>query len=539
MEIKRCLFKTLRKVASDIDTPGLRNLMRAALAAKTREDAFTLLPLGLVALLRIQELAERQMEKAQAIRIEFQPQDVHEAAAFLACHSIQSYKELPLCLYGCSHLDLPDKPSGSDLMSCHPRMALVARSLAACAEDRRAVAEKVVQAFRQVLRACSVDALEMDLAPPGEERLHLGWLHVTEDAKQETAAVCEGCKRITSRNRCRIDKRLSKPAAVCKSPIMKVLTPGRRTIQELCEFLDVPANQCLKSVMYSTDSGVIVGIIRGDLEVDEIKLSGHLGGSSLVLAGPEQLEAVGLVPGYGSAVGLCRDVRIVVDDSIDLDHGYVGGANQVDHHFVDIRPNRDFPPHFEIADIALATSSSLCALCSSPLRLIHGVLLAEAEEELPCEDGGSPFGAFVMDVNGRPVPMIGGMFRLELTWLLQAILDLHHDERGIIWPLAVAPYQVHLLRLGKGPELEDLVSGLHESLHRKGIQVLLDHRNESPGVKLNDADLLGLPIRLVLGRKTLEDRKVEITVRSSREVERVDLDLVLDRVCQKLGIESE
>ncbi len=291
--------------------------------------------------------------------------------------------------------------------------------------------------------------------------------------------------------------------------------------------MGIPHAKTLKAVFYWCDGQVIFVTLRGDLEVNEVKLKNHLRCTTLRLATDAEVGAAGLSAGYASPVGLIG-VRAIADDSIHLGNNFVVGANRQDYHLRNANPGRDFQPQ-EVVDIALAAIGHGCPRCGTPLEATRGVEVGHVFKLGVFYS--ETLGAAYLDREGRQRPIIMGCYGIGVGRLLAAAIEQNHDEKGIIWPIAIAPYQVHLLALNlDSPPVAQAAEELYKALTRAGLEVLFDDRAESPGVKFNDADLLGLPMRLVVSPRTLRDQEAELKRRIAQEAVRVPLAAVAERV---------
>ncbi|MFQ5885949.1 MAG: YbaK/EbsC family protein, partial [Anaerolineae bacterium] len=249
-------------------------------------------------------------------------------------------------------------------------------------------------------------------------------------------------------------------------------------------------------------------IIRGDLEVNEAKLANLLQASELRLATEEEVKGAGIVAGYASPLGLKGRVKIVADRSICEGSNFVAGANKEGYHLKGVNYPRDFEVDL-LADIAMVHEGDLCPRCGKPLRLTRGVELGHIFK-LGTRYS-EALGATFLDKDGQKKPLVMGCYGIGTGRLLAAVIEESRDEKGIIWPPEIAPYQIHLVALDIGQaEVSEAAEGLYGALLARGYELLYDDREESPGVKFNDADLVGLPLRLTVSRRTLEVGGVEV-----------------------------
>ncbi|MCS7011219.1 MAG: His/Gly/Thr/Pro-type tRNA ligase C-terminal domain-containing protein, partial [Anaerolineales bacterium] len=312
----------------------------------------------------------------------------------------------------------------------------------------------------------------------------------------------------------------------------KVKTPDCKTIEDLSNFLSVPKAKTAKAVFFmasipegdTTHEQFIFAVIRGDMGLNETKLADLLGARELRPATDEEIRAIGAEPGFASPVFLPRrdSVKVVIDDSILTSPNLVAGANQVDYHLLNTNYPRDYQADL-VADIAVADEGAACPKCGAPLRAEHGVEVGQLLQLGTRYT--EAFGSTFLDRDGKPKPVFLGSYGIGLERLLVCIAEAHHDEHGLIWPVTVAPFQVHLVLLrGKGaPQAEEIADHLYAKLQAAGLEVLYDDREESPGVKFNDADLIGCPVRITVSERALAQGGVEMKLR--REPAKVILPL--------------
>lgn len=318
-------------------------------------------------------------------------------------------------------------------------------------------------------------------------------------------------------------------------PLVKVATPDCKTIADVARFVGVPVEQTLKAVFYwhtpfgkpETDGRFIFGLVRGDLEVNEVKLLNAVGEGVLRPATEAEIAAAGAVPGYASPIGLGvapssdqKGVYVVADVSIEAGGNFTVGANDAGYHYTGSNYPRDFSVT-QTADIAQAESGHQCANCGGRIESRRGIELGH------CFKLGTRYSAATnatyLDENNEPQLIHMGSYGIGLDRLMAVIVESHHDEDGIIWPRSVAPYDIYLMPLGKGDEPGKAAETLYYDLQTAGYGVILDDRDVSAGVKFKDADLMGIPIRIAVGSRGLAQGNVEVKLRDRQEREEVPL----------------
>jgi prolyl-tRNA synthetase len=330
---------------------------------------------------------------------------------------------------------------------------------------------------------------------------------------EDTLLLCDACNYGANRQIARFQKAPSPQEEAL--PLEKVATPETTTIEDLANFLDIPASKTAKAVfmMASIPDGTetverfVFAVVRGDMEVNETKLTNALKAKALRPATEDEIVVAGAVPGYASPIGL-ENALVVVDDAIPQSPNLVAGANQEGFHMRNVNYGRDYQAEI-VADIVAAQEGDACPECGSPLRTIRGVEVGNIFKL------GTRYtdamGSYFLDKDGQEKPIIMGSYGIGSGRLLACVAEEHHDEYGLIWPISVAPYQVHLIALsgrGDSQTLEE-AERLYSDLQEAGFEVLFDDRNESPGVKFNDADLLGMPIRLTVSDRARKQGGVE------------------------------
>jgi prolyl-tRNA synthetase len=322
-------------------------------------------------------------------------------------------------------------------------------------------------------------------------------------------------------------------------PLKKVSTPEISTISGLTGFLNVPPSKTAKAVFYIAELQgegeplLIFSLVRGDMTSNEFKLSHAISSAgqgtitNLRPAHDEEIQAVGAVPGYASPIGIKRDnVLVVLDDLVLKSPNLVSGANEPGYHLLNTNAGRDYEPDV-VADIVLAEDGALCAHCKGKLHLHRGVEVGNIFKL------GSHYseavGATYLDEDGKAQAVIMGSYGIGVGRLLACVAEAHHDEHGLIWPVSIAPYPVHLVLLpSKDGRAEEAAEMLYQDLLQAGIEPLFDDRDERAGVKFNDADLIGLPLRVTVSKRSLESGGVEFKRRDQNERMIVPLDQAIE-----------
>jgi prolyl-tRNA synthetase len=382
----------------------------------------------------------------------------------------------------------------------------------------------MLQAYRNIYARCGLPALlvEADSGAIGGKDSH-EFMVIAETGEDEIV-YCDSCGYAANVEKAESVK--GKIEGGEPLPIENVSTPGMTTIEQVSTFLKVHPNHTLKAIFYVADGEFIFVVIRGDLEVNEVKLKNVLRCYELRLATEAEVLEAGIVAGSASPIGI-SGIKVVADDSITSGINFVAGANKVDTHLKNVNYPRDFKVDV-ITDIARARAGDQCP-CGSKVVSARGIEVGHVfklgtflSEKL---------GAFFVDVKGVSHPIVMGCYGIGLGRLLAATIEHNHDDKGIIWPMSIAPYHVYLCPLYlENDKVATTAENLYADLEAQGLEVLFDDRKESPGVKFNDADLLGIPVRVTISPRTLEKNGAEIKQRSQKESELVPLEGIAARL---------
>ena len=564
MRITKLFGKTLREDPAEAELASHRLMLKAGLIYQVAAGVYSYLPLAWRSLRKIEQIIREEMDAAggQEVRLStLQPRELwqqsgrdeklgrdmfrledrrdhplvmaptHEELLTNMVHAnVHSYRDLPLTIYQIQTKFRDELRPRGGLIRVREFDMKDAYSFDVDEEGLDLSYQAMVQAYKNIYARCGLPAIMVEAdsgAIGGKDSQEFILL---ADSGEDTIVLCEACGYAANTEKAEFAKVAQEQEI--PEPLAEVHTPGVRTIEDLTGYLDVPAARTLKAVFYVADGDVIVVTIRGDLKVNEVKLRNTLNASEVRLATPGEVEGAGLVAGSASPVGI-SDLGVIVDDSVGMGSNFVVGANKSEYHLRNANFPRDFKADI-FTDIAVAQEGYACRRCGDTLRIRRGIevghvfkLGARYSEVL---------GASFPDEADVQRPIIMGCYGIGVGRLLAAALEQSHDELGMIFPLAIAPYQVCLMALNIGnEEVAQAAEALYESLRDDGVQVLFDDRPESAGVKFNDADLLGLPVRLVVSPRNLKQNVVEVKRRTDTEAVTVPRDLVVARVKELLG----
>ncbi len=559
MRYSKVFGKTLRQAPTEAESISHQLLVRAGMIAQVAAGVYSYLPVGWRVLRKIESIIREEMDEAggqELMMPVLQPFELwqksgrcvsfgqslftltdrkehklalgpthEEVVADLAHRYVQSYRDLPLLLYQIQ-TKLRDEP--------RPRSGLlrvrefIMKDLYSFDVDEAGLDEsykKMSQTYRNIYSRLGLSALmvEADSGAIGGKESH-EFMVVTESGEDEVI-YCPECGYAANAEKAESAK--SKADSEDPFPLEEIDTPGAKTIEEVAGFVGVPINQTLKAVFYIADTEHVFVVIRGDLGVNETKLKNVLRCCELRLATEDEVNEKGMVAGFASPIGM-KGIRVVADDSITLGSNFIAGANKPGYHFRNANYPRDFQVNL-VADIALTSAGDNCPACGSELSSASGIevghifkLGAFISEKMQ---------AFFLDREGVSRPIIMGSYGIGLGRLLAAIVEQSHDDKGIIWPLSVAPYQVYLCPLLlDNSKVAAAADEVYQALEKEGVEVLFDDRNESPGVKFNDADLLGIPLRLTLSPRTLKSQSIEVKWRAEKDSQLLPLENVAAEV---------
>ena len=570
MRMSKLFSRTLREAPNSADSKGYEYLLRAGFIRQLGAGIFSLLPFGFNATKKIEDIIRQEMnaiggqeilmpvvnpadiwkETGRFYSIDKEMSRFHdrggrdmvlamtheEAVTDLARGEIDSYKRLPLLVYQIQTKWRDDPRPRAGLIRVREFTMKDSYSFDIDQNGLDAQYAAHYKAYFRIFSRCGLPVIVVgaDSGMMGGKISH-EYMYLSSIG-EDTIITCPSCGYTANKQVATFSKTYYPEE---QKAIEKVRTPNCKTIEELASFLKIETSQTAKAVfMVGTfindtngeeEEKLIVGIIRGDLEIEENKLQNAARANSLRPAHPEEILAKKMVPGYGSAIGCSEDVVVIVDDSVKESNNLVAGANEEEFHLLNTNHGRDYQG--TVADIASACASYACPQCKHPLSSSKGVevgnifqLNTRYSDSMNCT---------YQDENGVRKPVIMGSYGIGVGRLLACLAENYYDEKGLSLPISVAPMQVHLVSLVKDAEVGE---SLYNQLTQAGVEVLYDDRKESAGVKFADADLIGLPIRMTLGNRSLKEGKVEVKLRSNLdETLSFDLDKVVKQTLELIA----
>ena len=568
MRVSRLFGKTLREEPAEAELVSHRLMLRTGMIYQVSSGVYSYMPLAWRSLRKIEQIIREEMNAAggQEVRMPvLQPQEIwddsgraeimgsllfrlndrrerplvlapthEEVLTSMVKANVNSYRDLPLIVYQIQTKFRDETRPRGGLIRVREFDMKDAYSFDADDEGLEKSYQAMVQAYKNIFSRCGLDAVmvEADSGAIGGKDSHEFIL--LADAGEDTIIICPQSHYYANAEKA-VFQKSTQPIAE-PLDLEEVYTPGVKTIEALANFVNVPTKKTLKAVFYSADSEIVFVVIRGDLEVNDVKLNNALGGiAELRLATPDEVKDKGLVAGSASPIGL-EGIRIIADDSINLGSNFVVGANREDYHLLNSNHPRDFKADI-IADIALAQEGYACPVCGEPLETRRGIEIGHVFKL------GTRYSE-IMDANfpdSEDVqhPIIMGCYGIGVGRLFGAAIEQNHDDKGMIIPAPIAPYDVSLVGLNiENPEVAEAAEALYKQLEEAGIDVLFDDRSESPGVKFNDADLLGLPVRLVVSPRNLKQNVIEVKARFESEAITLAQDEVVAKVKELIAAHS-
>jgi prolyl-tRNA synthetase len=569
--------QTLRDAPTDADVISHQLLVRAGFIRQLGAGIFSYLHLAKRSITKIENILREEMDAIDGQEVSMpvvQPADIwketgrwqqigtemgrfkdknehdmvlamthEEVVADLVRSEVQSYKQLPRLLYHIQTKWRDDPRPRAGLIRVREFTMKDSYSLDSDNEGLDKQYRAHYQAYFNIYNRCSlpVIAIKSDVGMMGGKVAH-EFMYLS-DIGEDTILFCTECGYKANRQVAR-SKKTRIPQEELKE-VCKIHTPGTHTIEGLARFLNIPKYKTAKAVFFmaqfqrcdETTEKFVFSIVRGDMELNETKLLNAIEAKNIRPAREEEILAIGAVPGFASPIGLkygADDLLIVVDDIIPDSPNLVSGANERDYHLLNVNLNRDFFTS-KVADIAAANEGDGCPECGNPLASSRGIevgnifkLGTRYSESMNCT---------YLAIDGSSKPVFMGSYGIGVGRLLACIVEENHDEKGIIWPISVAPFHIHLILLrGKGDDNNELkAEKLYKDLSNAGLEVLFDDGFDSPGVKFNNADLIGCPIRLTVSDRASTQGGVEFKLRNSEGKSIIPLDQIVLHAKAEVG----
>ena len=546
MKWSQAFIPTTREDPADAEIRSHKLMVRAGLISKLAAGAYTYLPLGYRTLRKIEQIIREEMDAAGAQELHMpviQPSDLwartgrleaygpvlmhfndrhgrdvvlgpthEEVITSLVASNVGSYKQLPLNLYQIQTKFRDEYRPRFGVLRTREFLMKDAYSFHISIDDLKATYQKMYDAYCRIFDRCGLKYIivEAESGPIGGEASHE--FMVPTEVGEDTLVRCS-CGYAANLERA-VAADVEKQPAENLDQIQQVHTPGATTIKQLTELLSVSAEKCIKTLILMGDGQPLVALLRADHELNEAKLARAAGVTNIVMADADTIEKLtGAAVGFAGPVGLAG-ARIIADKTVSGMPNAVTGANKTDYHISGVNPGRDFALS-TVADIRLAQQGDLCAKCGAELQFSQGIEIGHVFQL------GTKYsdvlGASVQDEQGNNKPLIMGCYGIGLNRIMAAAIETYSDENGIVWPMGIAPFQVVIVQLSDSGQVAATAEQLYKDLGDQGCEVLWDDRQARPGVKFNDADLIGIPLRITVGEKGLAQGKVELKRRTEKQ----------------------
>ena len=566
MRISKLFMPTQREVPADAEIISHQLMLRAGLMKKIASGIYSFLPVGYRAYRKVENIVREEMDRAGAqelIMPAILPAEVYMASGRwdkfgqemfrlqdrggrqfclgptheepfteTVRDNIRSYRQLPVTLYQIQHKYRDEKRPRFGVMRAREFVMKDAYSFDADEAGLDISYKAMYEAYCRIFDRCGLDYILVDadsgaMGGSGSQEFMVKSL-VGEDA----IAYCTSCNYAANEEKaaCVITPSSTAPGVLLDAK--KIYTPNVHTIDELMDFMKASSKEFAKTILYSIDGKIVAVMVRGDRQINETKLTNLYDATEVVLASFADVERItGASVGFAGPVGLKEPVELIVDSEVAAMTNLIVGANETDYHLKNVNITRDFSPT-RIVDVRTIVAGDPCPKCGAPVETCRGIevghifkLGTKYSDALNCK---------YLDQAGQEKSMIMGCYGIGVGRTLAAIIEQHYDENGIIWPLSVAPYQAIIIPTNTADEtISAVAEDMHDKLQKAGIEVLLDDRSERPGVKFKDADLIGIPLRVTVGRKAAEGI-VEYKERASGAVAEMTAEEAVNKIIEQM-----
>ena len=568
MRVNELFAPTLREIPAEAEVVSHQLLLRAGFIRRAAVGVYNELPLAMRVLKKIEQIIREEMDRqgGQEVLMPivqpaelwqesgrwdvygpelFRLKDRHnrdfalgptheEIITALVRGEVNSYKQLPLLLYQIQNKYRDERRPRFGLLRSREFIMKDLYSFDRDEEGLETSYRKMHEAYTQVFTRCGLcfRPVEADSGAIGGSDTHE--FMVLADSGEAAVLYCEkeGCNYASNVEKAAAFQTEEKTA---EGPgiLMEANTPGKKTVEDVSLFLNIEPKKIIKTLLYQTEKEVVAALVRGEREVNEIKLQNALGCLRLEMAGPELVRKVtGAPTGFAGPIGL-KGARIVADPEVFAMVNAVSGANKEDTHLTNINPGRDFAAD-AVTDIRMVQAGEPCPRCGEPLKEARGIEVGQIFKL------GTKYskvlGATYLDESGQSHPIIMGCYGIGVTRTMAAAVEQNHDSDGIIWPASIAPYHVIIVPVNTKdhPQME-LAEDVYQRLNAAGIEAVLDDRRERAGVKFKDADLIGYPLRITAGSKAVTEKQLEVRIRRSGMVIMIPVDEIETKVKELLS----
>lgn len=570
MRWTQTFIPTMRETPEGAEIPSHALMLRAGLVSQVMAGVYTYLPLGLRSLRKAEQIVRQEMDAAGAIELAMpalsplwlweqsgrlndfgevlmqlsvrrQNRKVQmvlgptheEVITELVARHISSYRQMPITLYQIQTKFRNEERPRFGVLRTSEFLMKDAYSFDPSVESLAASYQKMYDAYCRIFSRCGLEylAVEAESGPIGGEASHE--FMVPAENGEDVLVHCRDCGYAANLERAEIGPSGTGPPDAPLQALCQVDTPGATTIAQVSRLLGCRPDQMIKTLIYTADDQPLAVLIRGDHEANEAKIRRAVGARRLALAEPAVIEQVTGAPvGFAGPVGLRQEVPLWADRGIQFMRNAVTGANAPDAHMTGVNLGRDFQV-FQFADLRCACDGDPCPRCSARLALRRAIEVGHVFK-LGTKYS-EALGARFLDSQERLRPILMGCYGIGVNRILAALIETSHDPSGIIWPVALAPYEVILLPVNiMEPDSRQAAEQLHDALSTAGLEVLLDDRDQRAGVKFKDADLIGFPLRVVISERGLNQGKIELKWRWDDQPEMIPIDSAADQIAQRV-----
>ncbi|MFH1824554.1 MAG: proline--tRNA ligase [Candidatus Firestonebacteria bacterium] len=569
MEWTHCLIPTLKEIPSDAEIISHKLMLKAGLIKKLASGIYTLLPLGFKVMLKIINIVREEMNMAGAeellmpilspselwketgrwelygeelFRIKdrqdryFALGPTHEEVITdIARNVIKSYRDIPKNFYQIQNKFRDEIRPRFGVMRAREFMMKDAYSFDRDEKGSEITYKKMFDAYLRIFNRCGLrfKAVEAESGAIGGSFSHE--FMVLAENGEEVIINCPKCDYAANKDKAEGISKFKGNESDELKKIEKVLTPDKKTIKSVTEFLKKEACELIKTLIYVCDGKPMAVLIKGDDELNENKLKRFLNAKELTMAEAKLVEKVSNSPvGFAGPVGL-NNVDIIADNTIKKMKNFVVGSNEKDYHLINVNLDKDFKVK-EFADLRFVSGEDICIKCGSNLTELRGIEVGHTFK-LGTKYS-EAMGAEFLDEDGKRKSIVMGCYGIGITRIMGAAIEQGNDEDGIIWPVPIAPYLVIITAINyKDEKIKELADSIYDILIKNNIEVLLDDRDVSAGVKFKDADLIGIPIRIIVGTKAIKENVLEVRLRKTKEEFKLKEEEVLEKI-KKLSIED-
>lgn len=555
MRVSKLYAPTLREVPAEAEVVSHQLMLRAGFMRKAAGGIYTYLPLAWRVLKKIERIVREEMDAKGSQELlmpivqpaeiwqesgrwdvygveMFRLQDRHnrcfclgptheEMVTTLIRGDVRSYRQLPLSVYQIQNKYRDERRPRFGLMRGREFIMKDAYSFDRDEAGLDKSYQDMYDAYTNIFTRCGLNfrPVEADSGAIGGSGSHE--FMVIADSGEAEIVFCTSCDYAANVEKAELFPLEAQEEAMLTKE--EVVTPDCKTIADVCAYLKLPVDHSVKAVAYNSEKGLILCFVRGDHEVNEIKVINTCGVIDLEMATEEQLAAAGTVGGYMGPVGIeNKKVIVVVDATVMKMHNVCCGANKEGYHFINVNPGRDFTPTY-VADIRLIQEGDPCPHCGGEVSKARGIEVGQVFKLFTKYS--SALKATYLDENGKEQPMVMGCYGVGVSRTMAAAIEQNYDDNGIIWPIEIAPYHVLVVPVNTKDEASAAkAEEIYMQLKKVGLETVIDDRNERPGVKFKDADLIGYPLRVVVGPKTLTEGKLEVKIRKTGEIRYLPLD---------------